>query len=193
MPVLPAVASTTSPPGLRSPRFSASRTICLAGRSLTDWPGFMNSALPSMVQPVSSDARLSLIRGVSPIALAIPSRICMILSIWAFNWAVFNGSEANLSGKLRHHKFTKKWLRHPIGALACNKTGAFDNEPGHPDCRKNCRSGSRPAYAGFILGFIVPYYLGDHGDVGSAALSVVWVRTGVIIGSLLACLIVRQI
>src|SRR5262249_39786287 len=98
-----------------------------AARSLTDWPGFMNSALPSMVQPVSSDARLSLIRGVSPIALAIPSRICMILSIWAFNWAVFKGSEANLSGKLRHHKFTKKRRRDPVGSLARNGTGAFDN------------------------------------------------------------------
>src|SRR5215218_35011 len=68
MPVLPAVDSTTSPPGLRSPRFSASRIIHLAARSLTDWPGFMNSALPRMVQPVSSEARLSLMSGVLPIA-----------------------------------------------------------------------------------------------------------------------------
>src|SRR5882762_9300171 len=68
MPVLPAVASTTRPPGLRSPRFSASRIIHLPARSLTDWPGFMNSALPRIVQPVSSDACLSLIRGVLPIA-----------------------------------------------------------------------------------------------------------------------------
>ena len=66
MPVLPAVPSTTSPPGLRSPRFSASRIICLPARSLTDWPGFMNSALPRMVQPVASEARLSLISGVLP-------------------------------------------------------------------------------------------------------------------------------
>src|ERR1700704_4731649 len=68
MPVLPAVDSTTRPPGLRSPRFSASRIIHLPARSLTDWPGFMNSALPRIVQPVSSDACLSLIRGVLPIA-----------------------------------------------------------------------------------------------------------------------------
>ena len=60
--------STTSPPGLRSPRFSASRIIHLPARSLTDWPGFMNSALPRMVQPVSSDACFSLMRGVLPIA-----------------------------------------------------------------------------------------------------------------------------
>src|ERR1700746_3778094 len=68
MPVLPAVDSTTSPPGLSSPRFSASRIIHLPARSFTDWPGFMNSALPRMVQPVSSDARLSLMSGVSPMA-----------------------------------------------------------------------------------------------------------------------------
>src|SRR6266568_3144750 len=55
MPVLPAVASTMSPPGLISPRFSASRMICRAGRSFTDWPGFMNSALPRIVQPVAHD------------------------------------------------------------------------------------------------------------------------------------------
>src|SRR5438309_1740642 len=68
MPVLPAVDSTTRPPGLRSPRFSASRIIHLPARSLTDWPGFMNSALPRMVQPVASDACFSLISGVLPIA-----------------------------------------------------------------------------------------------------------------------------
>src|SRR5882724_4821382 len=68
MPVLPAVASTTRPPGLRSPRFSASRIIHLPARSFTDCPGFMNSALPRMVQPVTSEARFSLMRGVLPIA-----------------------------------------------------------------------------------------------------------------------------
>src|SRR5215208_426289 len=77
MPVLPAVLSTTSPPGLISPRFSASRIIWRAGRSFTDWPGFINSALPRMVQPVASDACLSLINGVLPMAATIPSRIDM--------------------------------------------------------------------------------------------------------------------
>jgi hypothetical protein len=43
-----------------------------AARSFTDWPGFMNSALPRMVQPVSSEARLSLMRGVRPTAAATP-------------------------------------------------------------------------------------------------------------------------
>jgi hypothetical protein len=37
-------------------------------RSFTDWPGFMNSALPRISQPVVSDARFSLISGVLPIA-----------------------------------------------------------------------------------------------------------------------------
>ena len=77
MPVFPAVASTTRPPGLISPRASASRIIWRPARSFTDWPGFMNSALPRMVQPVSSDARLSLISGVLPMASTIPSRIGM--------------------------------------------------------------------------------------------------------------------
>src|SRR3954452_17531490 len=60
-----------------SPRFSASRMIWRAARSFTDSPGFMNSALPKIVQPVSSDARRSLISGVLPIASSVPERICM--------------------------------------------------------------------------------------------------------------------
>ena len=47
---------------------SASRMMNSAARSFTDWPGFMNSALPRMLQPVSSEARFSLISGVLPIA-----------------------------------------------------------------------------------------------------------------------------
>ena len=74
MPVLPAVPSTTVPPGCSRPALSASRMMKSAARSLTDWPGFMNSALPRMVQPVSSEARLSLISGVLPIASMMPLR-----------------------------------------------------------------------------------------------------------------------
>jgi len=48
------------------------------------------------------------------------------------------------------------------------------------------------AYAGFIAGFILSYYLVDHGDVGSAASLVVSVPIGVIVGSLLAYLVLRQ-
>src|SRR5262252_2119842 len=48
-----------------------------AARSFTDWPGFMNSALPRIVYRVSSEARLSLISGVLPIAFTMLSRMCM--------------------------------------------------------------------------------------------------------------------
>src|SRR5262249_50052107 len=68
----PAVPSTTVPPGLSAPRSTASWMIKSAARSFTDWPGFINSALPRMVQPVSSEARLSLMRGVRPTAAATP-------------------------------------------------------------------------------------------------------------------------
>ena len=68
MPVLPAVPSTTTPPGLSAPRATASRMMASAARSLTEPPGFMNSALPRIVQPVASEAALSLISGVLPIA-----------------------------------------------------------------------------------------------------------------------------
>src|SRR5437764_1697637 len=55
-----------------SPRVSASRMIWRAARSLTDSPGFMNSALPRIAQPVASDARLSAISGVLPMASMTP-------------------------------------------------------------------------------------------------------------------------
>ncbi len=68
MPVLPAVPSTMIPPGRNAPRAIASRMIASAARSLTEPPGFMNSALPRIVQPVASEAALSWISGVWPIA-----------------------------------------------------------------------------------------------------------------------------
>ena len=64
MPVLPAVPSTIVPPGRRVPRATASSTMASAARSFTEPPGFMNSALPRIVQPVRSEARLSRISGV---------------------------------------------------------------------------------------------------------------------------------
>ena len=66
--MLPAVPSTTVPPGLSTPRRSASSTIHLAARSLTEPPGFMNSALPRISQPVSSLRALSRMSGVLPTA-----------------------------------------------------------------------------------------------------------------------------
>ena len=70
MPVLPAVPSTIVPPGFSTPRCSASMMIASPARSFTEPPGFMNSALPRMVQPVASEARRSRISGVLPIAPA---------------------------------------------------------------------------------------------------------------------------
>ena len=46
----------------------ASRMMNSAARSFTDWPGFMNSALPRISQPVASDARRRRISGVLPMA-----------------------------------------------------------------------------------------------------------------------------
>jgi hypothetical protein len=46
IPVLPLVASTTTPPGLSSPRRSAPSMIASPIRSLTEPPGFRFSALP---------------------------------------------------------------------------------------------------------------------------------------------------
>ena len=74
---VPAVPSTISPPGRSCPFSIASLMIPSAARSLTEWPGFMNSALPRMVQPVSSEARRSLISGVLPIAARTSGRMSM--------------------------------------------------------------------------------------------------------------------
>ncbi len=71
MPVLPAVPSTITPPGFSAPVATASLMMNSAARSFTDWPGFMNSALPRMRQPVAALARRRAIRGVLPTASAI--------------------------------------------------------------------------------------------------------------------------
>jgi hypothetical protein len=74
MPVLPAVPSTITPPGRKVPRFSASRTIANAARSLIEPPGLRNSALPKISQPVSSESRRKRMRGVLPMVGTKPSR-----------------------------------------------------------------------------------------------------------------------
>lgn len=66
MPVLPAVPSTTVPPGRSAPRRSAHATKYSAARSLTLPPPFIHSALPNTVQPVASLRPRSLKRGVFP-------------------------------------------------------------------------------------------------------------------------------
>src|SRR5665213_1426731 len=80
MPVLPAVPSTMVPPGLSAPDFSAALMIRSAARSFTDWPGFMNSALPRMAQPVSSEALRNLISGVLPMASMTDGRMFMAVT-----------------------------------------------------------------------------------------------------------------
>ena len=67
IPVLPNVPSTTIPFGSSSFFSSASSIIPRAVLSLTDPPGFKNSALPYISQPVISDGYFNLIRGVFPI------------------------------------------------------------------------------------------------------------------------------
>src|SRR3569833_2069869 len=66
MPVLPAVPTTTVPPGFSEPAFSAAAMMPRAARSFTEPPGFMNSALPRISQPVSALSLLRRISGVLP-------------------------------------------------------------------------------------------------------------------------------
>src|ERR1700736_2826306 len=120
MPVLPAVASTTRPPGLSSPRFSASRIIHLPARSFTDWPGFMNSALPRMVQPVASEACRNLISGVLPIA----STTSLLMVIFGESSPVLRKSGATLE------RTAQKWKAF---ALRRNLPGFGENHLTHVD------------------------------------------------------------
>src|SRR5258706_16044690 len=84
MPVLPAVPSTTVPRGFNAPFFSASRMMKSAARSFTEPPGFRNSALPRISQPVSRDSDASRISGVLPTAPVNPSRISMTRILYLF-------------------------------------------------------------------------------------------------------------
>src|SRR5882672_319169 len=89
MPVLPAVPSTIKPPGLSRPRFSASRMMYSPARSFTEPPGFRNSALPRISQPVSSDGPRRRMSGVLPIAPTSPSRMSLIGSACASGASAF--------------------------------------------------------------------------------------------------------
>ena len=55
------------PPGFKLPSASAACIILSAARSLTDWPGFRNSAFPNISHPVSLDASFRRSNGVLPI------------------------------------------------------------------------------------------------------------------------------
>lgn len=90
--MLPAVPSTTVPPGLSLPDFSACSIIERAARSLTDPPGLRNSALPKISQPVSSLKLLSLIRGVLPTVPTNPDLISIAAYISPFNPFILVGN-----------------------------------------------------------------------------------------------------
>jgi hypothetical protein len=49
------------------------------------------------------------------------------------------------------------------------------------------------AYAGYLTGFALSYYLGDHGDVGSAAMAVLTIPVAMISGTLFGWLGLRRI
>jgi hypothetical protein len=67
IPVLPEVGSTSVVvPGAMSPRFSASRIMLLAIRSLTELAGFWLSSLHTTWAPQSEVMRFSWTRGVFP-------------------------------------------------------------------------------------------------------------------------------
>jgi hypothetical protein len=69
IPVLPEVGSTSVVvPGAMSPRFSASRIMLLAIRSLTELAGFWLSSLHTNWAPQSEEMRFSWTRGVFPIS-----------------------------------------------------------------------------------------------------------------------------
>jgi hypothetical protein len=68
------VPSTSVPPGCNCPLRSAASMMARAARSFTEPPGFMNSALPRISQPVSSLKRFRRISGVLPMASAKPRR-----------------------------------------------------------------------------------------------------------------------
>jgi len=39
-------------------------------------------------------------------------------------------------------------------------------------------------WLGYVMAFIISYYTGDHGDVGSAFALILWVPVGVLVGSI---------
>ena len=49
------------------------------------------------------------------------------------------------------------------------------------------------AYAGFFVGFATSYFLGDHGDVGSAFIALLTIPLGMISCALLSWFALRRI
>ena len=75
MPVLPAVPSTTVPPGHSCPDMTASWIKNRAARSFTEPPPLQNSAFARISQPVSSLILFNRTSGVLPIIPTSPSRM----------------------------------------------------------------------------------------------------------------------
>src|SRR6266849_3812019 len=73
MPVLPAVASTIVPPGVRRPSFSAARMIPLAARSFTLPPGLRYSNLAYTAAAPAEASFFNCRIGVSPTSWEISS------------------------------------------------------------------------------------------------------------------------
>lgn len=100
MPVFPAVPSTMIPPGDKAPDVSDERTMERAARSLTEPPGFMNSALTRIVHPLRLLKEDSSNNGVWPIRLTKPRR--------AFILFFENGREFSKSREIKVEKKKNK-------------------------------------------------------------------------------------
>src|SRR5215471_3464891 len=78
MPVLPLVGSTSSLPGPRVPRFSASQTMDAPIRHFTLWAGLRPSTLTRMVAFPPSITRFRRTSGVWPMLCELSSKTCKL-------------------------------------------------------------------------------------------------------------------
>src|SRR5262249_23464460 len=125
MPVFPAVPSTMTPPGLTSPFASASAMIASAARSLMEPPGFRNSALPRIVQPVSSEALRSRISGVLPMLSTMPLRMSIAKAespIW--------GGDLQAAARRSLSASSRSTIRRPCDAGLARGAGCAGVDPG---------------------------------------------------------------
>src|SRR5436190_7709873 len=120
IPVFPAVPSTMVAPGVSRPRDSASSMIPRAARSLTDPPGFMNSAFPRISQPVNSERRRRRKRGVWPMWLATPP--------YRDEFGSMGSEDLGLSVGLRCVAEIRFYFPHAFGKQFC---GVIVGDSGH--------------------------------------------------------------
>src|SRR5690349_16806667 len=92
-PVLPDVASTINPPGLRRPSRSAASIIAMPMRSFTEPPGLKNSALAYTGVRTPCVTRFSRISGVQP----------MVSRTLAYGLA-WDGTGVRLLGRIPHRR-----------------------------------------------------------------------------------------